>query len=408
MINELFTPAFKNPAGSPIRELFPYLSKPGIISFAGGYPSPALFDVQGLAQAAQAVFSAPSAALQYGPTEGNAPLKDELLRLCADRGIACTPQQLLVTTGSQQAFDLIVRVLVQPGDAVLLETPAYPAAIQALRLAGARILEVPMDSQGLKTAALREQLQRLPAECKPKLLYTVASFSNPRGTLMPTARRHELIELARQHGFVIIEDDPYGELIFTGEKPATIYGLASQGDAEDNPVVYLSSLSKTVAPALRIGWMTAGAEVVRRCTVAKQTVDLCTSPVAQLIAANYLQSGRYPQAVAVAREEYKRRVQAMTQALRSQLGEQLRFDEPAGGMFLWAECAAPVDPKRLFNAAVEVGVLFVPGAAFYPAPLPGMAMRLSFAAPTVDEIHEGVSRLARAFQFSTSTTTVLS
>lgn len=401
MNNDFFVPAFRNPAGSPIRELFPYLSRQGIISFAGGYPSPALLDAQGLAEAAQQAFSNPAAALPYGPTDGIPPLKEELLRLCADRGIRCAPQELLVTTGSQQAFDLLVRVLVQPDDAVLLETPAYPAAIQALRLAGARLLEVPMDSQGLQIAPLRTLLESLPAGGKPKLLYTVPSFSNPRGSLLPTSRRKELVELARSHDFLIIEDDPYGELTFTVEQPQTIYSLAAQDMAANNPVVYLSSLSKTVAPALRIGWMIASAQIVRRCTVAKQTIDLCTSPIAQLIAACYLQSGRYAPTVAAAREEYKRRVQAMTQALRARLGDALRFDDPAGGMFLWAESATAVDARRLFEAAVAEGVLFVPGAAFHPGAAAGVAMRISFAAPSVDEIREGVARLARALLSST-------
>lgn len=408
MIKDLFIPAFANPAGSPIRELFPYLNKPGMISFAGGYPSPALFDAEGLSEAAARAFADPAKALQYGPTEGAAPLRQELLGLSRDRGIACAPEELLVTTGSQQAFDLLVRILVQPGDVVLLETPAYPAAIQALRLAGAVIHEVPMDSQGLQTALLEDRLQRLPHGQKPKLLYTVPTFSNPRGTLLPHARRVELIEVARRHGFLIVEDDPYGELTFTDAIPQPLYALAQGEPGAENPVVYLASLSKTVAPALRIGWMVASADIVRRCAVAKQTVDLCTSPLAQLIATAYLQSGRYPGAVSKARDEYKARVQAMADSLAAALGSRVRFERAQGGMFLWVECAAPVDPQRLFTAAVEEGVLFVPGAAFYPGVPKSISMRLSFAAPNVSEIREGVARLARAFDSSTSNLPALS
>jgi DNA-binding transcriptional MocR family regulator len=407
-IQDLFVPAFANPAGSPIRELFPYLNKPGMISFAGGYPSPTLFDAEGLGQAAAQACADPAKALQYGPTEGGAPLRQELLRLSADRGIACAPEELLVTTGSQQAFDLLVRVLVQPGDLVLLETPAYPAAIQALRLAGAEIHEVPMDAQGLQTSLLEDTLKRLPHGKKPKLLYTVPTFSNPRGTLLPQARRVELIEVARRHGFLVIEDDPYGELTFTDAMPPSLYALAQGGPGAENPVVYLSSLSKTVAPALRIGWMVASADIVRRCVVAKQTVDLCTSPLAQLIATAYLQSGRYPGAVRKARDAYKARVQAMADSLDAALGDRMRFERAQGGMFLWVECTAPVDPQRLFTAAVEEGVLFVPGTAFYPGVPKTNSMRLSFAAPHVDEIREGVARLARAFASSTSIIPALS
>jgi 2-aminoadipate transaminase len=381
VINDLFIPAFANPAGSPIRELFPYLSKPGMISFAGGYPSPALFDAEGLRQASERVFADPAKSLQYGPTEGSASLRPELLRLSRDRGVGCSQDELLVTTGSQQAFDLLVRILVQPGDVVLLEAPAYPAAIQALRLAGAVTHEIPMDSQGLLTDCIEDALKQLPPGTAPKLLYTVPTFSNPRGTLLPLSRRIELIALARRHGFLIIEDDPYGELTFTGATPQSLYSLGSSEGGAENPVAYLSSLSKTVAPALRIGWMVASAEIVRRCTVAKQTVDLCTSPIAQLIACEYLRSGRYPGTVSKARDEYKARAEAMAEELDEKLHASVRFERAQGGMFLWVECTTGVDPARLFTAAVEEGVLFVPGAAFYSETPDGVAMRLSFAAP---------------------------
>lgn len=408
MIHDFFTPAFTNPAGSPIRELFPYLSRPGMISFAGGYPSPTLFDAHGLAQAANKVFQDPAKALQYGPTEGNASLRHELLALSRDRGVACSPDELLVTTGSQQAFDLLVRILVQPGDVVLLEAPAYPAAIQALRLAGAVIHEIPMDSQGLQTGLIEGVLKKLAPRKKPKLLYTVPTFSNPRGTLLPLQRRTELIALARRHGFLIVEDDPYGELTFTGETPPTLHSIAGREDEGDNPVVYLSSLSKTVAPALRIGWMVASAEIVRRCTIAKQTVDLCTSPIAQLIACEYLQSGCYPGTVKKARTEYEARAEAMAEALEGELPDRVSFERAQGGMFLWVECTAAVDAASLFQAAVEQGVLFVPGAAFYSGTPERVSLRLSFAAPNVSEIREGVARLSRAFVSSTSNTPVLS
>jgi DNA-binding transcriptional MocR family regulator len=398
--NNLFVPAFANPAGSPIRELFPYLSKPGIISFAGGYPSTSLFDAQGLQACAARVMSQGAGILQYGATEGVPALKEELLKLSSSRGIVAAAEQLLVTTGSQQAFDLLVRIFVQPGDSVLLETPTYPAAIQALRLAGANVLEVPMDAQGLQTQALAALLDSLPKHAMPKLLYTVPTFSNPRGTLLPDARRMELVSLAQRHGFLIVEDDPYGELAFTDESPAPLYVHGARLGGE-NPVAYLSSLSKTVAPALRVGWMIASPDIVRRGAVAKQTVDLCTSPITQLIAADYLQSGRYPATVRAACAEYRRRADAMAESLNQLLGDALTFQPPAGGMFLWADCATGIDAKALFQAGVDEGVLFVPGAAFHATRHEGDSMRLSFAAPGVEQIREGVARLARAFHKQT-------
>lgn len=224
---------------------------------------------------------------------------------------------------------------------------------------------------------------------------------------MPLHRRIELIALARRHGFLVVEDEPYGELTFTGPTPQSLYALgSSEGDAE-NPVVYLSSLSKTVAPALRVGWTVAAAEIVRRCAVAKQTVDLCTSPIAQLIDCEYLQSGRYPGTVSKARDEYKARANAMAEELDEKLHANARFERAQGGIPLWAECTTGVDPARRFAAAVEEGVLFVPGAAFYAGSPDGVAMRLSFAAPNVGEIREGDARLSRAFASSTSNVPVL-
>ncbi|WP_448676330.1 aminotransferase-like domain-containing protein [Delftia acidovorans] len=406
----LFNPLFAQPEGSPIRELFPYLSRPGMLSLAGGYPSPSLFDAEGLQQAAMAALQQDAAAsLQYGASEGQLALREALAALCATRGIACTPADMIVTTGSQQAFDLLVKVLVEPGDPVLVEVPAYPATLQTLKLAQAQAVAVPTDEQGLDTEALARLLAQWPHARAPKLLYTVPNFSNPGGTLLPAARRTALVALARQHGFVIVEDDPYGELRFTGQREPSIYetGLALCG-AQANPVVYLSSLSKTVAPALRIGWMLADAQLLRRCTIAKQTADLCTSPLAQMIAAHYLRSGRYAPQLAQACAEYAARMDALCSGMQSALGYQIRFVRPAGGMFVWAQLLPPQRlagdsqalARALFTAAVEQGVLYVPGKAFFPADAAdkaGLCMRLSYAAPTVPQITEAVARLGRAW-----------
>jgi len=236
-------------------------------------------------------------------------------------------------------------------------------------------------------------------EPKPKFLYTVPTFSNPSGATLSADRREALVQLAIEHRLVVIEDDPYGEIAFGGERVPTLYETGQRIAGENNPVIYLSSLSKTVAPALRIGWMVASPPVLRRAAVAKQTVDLCTSPLAQLIAANYLRSGRYPAAVAKACDEYGRRMTAMSASIDEALAGRLRCPPSRGGMFLWAEWdEAGADPKQLFDAAVQAGVLFVPGGAFYADAGARRAMRLSYAAPDVPQIHEGVRRLARAFE----------
>ncbi|MBR8655345.1 PLP-dependent aminotransferase family protein [Achromobacter sp. Marseille-Q0513] len=401
MSHSPYAAAFAEPAGSPIRELFPYLSRPGMISFAGGYPSPTLLDGAGIEQAAQRVFAQGAGILQYGATEGAPALREALARLCDARGIEAKPEDILVTTGSQQAFDLLVRVFVEPGDVVYVESPSYPATLQALRLAGARIEQVPVDDQGMRIDVLESLLANAPADALPKLIYTVPTYSNPCGTLLSQERRAQLASLAARHGVIVVEDDPYGELRFSPTAVEPIHALGARLPSA-NPVIYLSSLSKTLAPALRVGWMVAPAEVIRRCAIAKQTTDLCTSPIAQLIAAEYLNAGRYPDTVERARREYGARMQAMVDMLQAELGGRIRANPPEGGMFIWAEAQDDLAPGALFQACVDQGVLFVPGAAFYAANPKAGTMRLSYAAPNVDQIREGVRRLAAAYNSALS------
>ncbi|VTU45858.1 2-aminoadipate transaminase (plasmid) [Variovorax sp. SRS16] len=395
-----FASSYAEPAGSPIRELFRYLGRPGMISLAGGYPSPSLFDVEGLQQASARAMADSMNALQYGATEGDLALRTELQRLSATRAIDCQLANLLVTTGSQQGFDLLVRVLIEPGDVVLVETPTYPATIQALRLAQARIVQVPVDDDGLMVHKLEAALAAMPVSQRPKLLYTVPSFSNPCGTLLSTNRRRKLVELALRYRFLVVEDDPYGELTFGAAAPGTVFMAGHSLAGQRNPVIYLSTLSKTVAPALRIGWMIAPGEVVRRCVIAKQTVDLCTSPVMQAVAAQYLASGRYPAAVARMRSAYGARMRVMVDALHERLVDQVEFVEPAGGMFVWLRTKANLDPTRLFDAATQAGVLFVPGRAFYASDPDHFTLRLSYAASNRAQILEAIARLAKAFSES--------
>ncbi len=400
-----FTPMFAEPQGSPIRELFPYLSRPGMISLAGGYPSASLLDAQGLAMAAQQTMQQGSTHLQYGATEGLPSLRSALAQQAEERGMQARAEDILVTTGSQQGFDLLVRVLISPGDSVLVEVPAYPATLQALRLAQAQMLSIPMDAHGLDTEALAQLLSALPASQRPKLLYTVPNFSNPRGSLLSASRRTQLVQLALQYGFWIVEDDPYGELRFDAADglplamPPSLHAVAQKmlaGSSARNPVIYLSSLSKTVAPALRVGWMLADATVLRRCSIAKQTSDLCTSALAQAIAAAYLAGGRYAATVERARREYQRRMQALTEGLLQLPGQPIRCTVPAGGMFVWAQLDPALDAQRLFDAAVDNGVVYVPGRAFYPDQPDVHTLRMSFAAPEVPDIQAAVQRLARA------------
>ncbi|KWA76031.1 2-aminoadipate aminotransferase [Burkholderia ubonensis] len=390
-----FTTPFQHPAGSPIRELFKYLAEPGMISFAGGYPASDLFDVDGLNAAAARAYAQPTRCLQYGPTDGLAELKHELIALMSRRGVACTPTELVVTTGSQQGLDLLLRVMVAPGDVVLTEQPAYPATLQALRLQQARVVTIPVDGDGLDVDRL-DALLASGAIAQPKLLYTVPTFANPTGATLARERRLKLLRLAVRHRFLIVEDDPYADLRFAGEALPSMLALADEVDGARDWIVHFASLSKIVAPGLRVGWTIAPAEIARRCVIAKQTVDLCSAPWTQAIAAEYLADGALERHLPRITDAYKRKCAAMCDALRDGLGDAIEFHRPEGGMFVWARIGA-VSSAQLLQHAIANKIVFVPGNAFFADNVDDASLRLSYAAPDVDAIREGVARLARAY-----------
>ncbi|MDR3100976.1 MAG: PLP-dependent aminotransferase family protein [Paraburkholderia sp.] len=393
-----FTSPFQQPSGSPIRELFKYLGEPGMISFAGGYPASDLFDVEGLSLAAERASANAVQCLQYGPTDGLATLKREIIGLMARRGAACEAEEVMATTGSQQGLDLLLRVLVEPGDAVLTEEPAYPATLQAFRLQRAKIVAVPADAQGIQVDKLASLLES--GACgKPKLLYTVPTFANPTGATLATERRRALLALAVKHRFVVVEDDPYGDLRFAGAPLRSLLAEAQAIDGARDWVVHFASLSKIVAPGLRVGWMAGPREIVRRCVIAKQTVDLCSSPWTQAVAAEYLAAGALEQHLPKITAAYGVKCAALCAALREQLGEAIEFAQPEGGMFVWARLPG-IDAADLLARAIGQKVMFVPGKAFFAdaAAADKAALRLSFAAPDVEAIKEGARRMKRAYE----------
>ena len=391
-----FTAPFQHPAGSPIRELFKYLGEPGMISFAGGYPASDLFDAEGLQAAAAQAWQDSTRCLQYGPTDGLPELKTQLLALMARRGVTCTPQEMLITTGSQQGLDLLLRVLLEPGDTALTEQPAYPATLQALRLQQAHIVTVPVDSDGIDTGVLEQRLAS-GAIARPKLLYTVPTFANPTGATLTRDRRLALLRLAVRYRFVIVEDDPYGDLRFAGDSVPSMLALASEVQGARDWVVHFSSLSKVVAPGLRVGWAIAPVEIARRCVIAKQTVDLCSTPWTQAIAAHYLAAGSLERHLPRITQAYQRKCEALCEGLRAQFGGEIAFHQPEGGMFVWARIPG-VEIDALLPNAIDSKVIFVPGKAFFANAPDTASLRLSFAAPNVDEIREGVARLKLATQ----------
>lgn len=391
-----FAAPFQSPAGSPIRELFKYLAEPGMISFAGGYPATNLFDAEGLRIAQTRAYETTVQCLQYCPTDGLPSLKSEIIDLMSRRGVECAADQVMVTTGSQQGLDLLLRVLVAPGDLVMTEQPAYPATLQAFRLQQAKTVTIPVDSEGLDVGRLASLLES-GAIARPKLLYTVPTFANPTGATLSLERRRALLKLAVKYRFLIVEDDPYGDLRFSGERLASLMALSAEVDGSRDWVLHFASLSKIVAPGLRIGWTVGPREIVRRCVIAKQTADLCSSPWTQAIAAEYLASGSMERHLPHITAAYRHKCEVLCVALRAELGDAIEFHAPQGGMFVWARVPG-VDAAQLLARSIENKVLFVPGNAFFADNVDAMSLRLSFAAPGPQDIVEGVSRLKRAYE----------
>ncbi|MFP8835689.1 PLP-dependent aminotransferase family protein [Hydrogenophaga sp. XSHU_21] len=393
-----FADRLNNVETSAIRELFKLLGKPGIISFAGGFPDSALFDVDGIREAVNAALTEePGATLQYGATEGHQPLREQIAGFMASKGARrVDASDLIVTTGSQQALDLLGKTLVSPGDKVIVEGPTFLATIQCFRLYGADLVTVPVDGQGART----DELERLIAQHKPKFVYLIPTFGNPSGALMSLERRKAVLQMAVKHGTLIVEDDPYGDLYFGDAPPPSLLALADEVPGARDLIVHCGSLSKVLSPGLRVGWMVAPAELLAKATMCKQFSDAHTSTFAQATAAHYLKAGRMPATLDRVRHVYAERSAAMTSALRRELGEAIEFVDPQGGLFVWARLTGAGgkvdDGAVLAKRAIEQGVAFVPGAPFFASQPVHATIRLSFATAPIDRIEEGIARLGRS------------
>ncbi|MEI6618681.1 MAG: PLP-dependent aminotransferase family protein [Betaproteobacteria bacterium] len=394
----VFADRLNNVETSAIRELFKLLGKPGIISFAGGFPDSALFDVDGIRAATLAALDQDAgAALQYGATEGYGPLREELASFMASKGVReLAAEQLIVTTGSQQALDLLGKVLINPGDKVIVEGPTFLATINCFRLYGADLVSAPVDGQGVDT----EALERLIVEHRPKFVYLIPTFGNPSGGLLDLARRTAVLQMAVKYQTLIVEDDPYGDLYFGEAPPPSLLALSSEVPGSRDLLVHCGSLSKVLSPGLRVGWMAGPPELLARATMCKQFSDAHTSTYAQATAAHYLRAGRLPATLAKVRAVYAERAQAMALALRQDVGDALDFVPPQGGLFVWARLTGaggkPTHAAEFAQRAIAKGVAFVPGMPFYCAHGDPATLRLSFATAGPDKIREGVARLAQA------------
>ena len=383
---------------SAIRELFKLLGKPGIISFAGGFPDSAMFDVAGIQQAVnEALKEEPGGALQYGATEGYQPLREQLAGFMQSKGVqGLAPDQLIVTTGSQQALDLLGKTLLEPGSKAIVEGPTFLATIQCFRLYGAELVSAPIDGEGVQV----DRLEQLIIQHKPRLVYLIPTFGNPSGAMLSLERRKRVLELAVRHQTLIVEDDPYGDLYFDAPPPPSLLALSAQVPGSRDWLVHCGSLSKVLSPGLRVGWMVAPPALLAKAVMCKQFSDAHTSTFAQATAARYLAAGLMPATLAKVRATYGRRAQVMGDALRQELGGAVQFVQPQGGLFVWARLTGAggklQDAGQLAQRAIGQGVAFVPGAPFYCANPDRSTFRLSFATAGEDLIREGVARLGRS------------
>jgi 2-aminoadipate transaminase len=392
-----FADRLNNVETSAIRELFKLLGKPGIISFAGGFPDPALFDVAGIRESTDAVLrNNPGPVLQYGATEGYQPLREGISTHMASKGATVAPDGLIVTTGSQQALDLIGKTMISPGDTVIVEAPTFLATIQCFRLYGAKLIGAPIDADGVDV----DRLEQLIAEHKPKLVYLIPTFGNPSGATLSLERRKRILEIAVRTQTLVVEDDPYGELYFDQPPPPSLLALSDSVPGSREWLAHCGSFSKVLSPGLRVGWLVAPPELLARATMCKQFSDAHTSNLTQATAAHYLTLNRLPTALAAVRVTYAERARVMAHNLRAVLGDAIDFVPPQGGMFFWAHLTGAqgreADASAFAKRAIAQLVAFVPGAPFYAHDPDASTLRLSFATANVASIEEGIARLGRA------------
>ncbi|BCS33400.1 aminotransferase [Luteitalea sp. TBR-22] len=386
--------------GSAIRQMgILAAGRPDLISFAPGYPDPTTFAWAAYRDIADDLLRAEDGeTLQYGPTRGFTPLIEALVPRLRARGITCTADEILLTTGSQQAVDLVTRLFVDPGDAVLVELPTFTGAIAAFRSAGAHLAGVRQDEEGLDLDHLDAVLaEQRAAGRRVKFLYVIPNFQNPTGGLLSLSRRAALLAWSQRTGVPIVEDDPYGDLWFPDvTRPEDTRPM--KADDEHGQVIYLQSTSKTLAPTFRTAWIVAPAAVIERLDVAKQSADLCSSSLDQRIVLEAITRGVLDRQLPRLRQAYAEKRDAMSRALATHVGDLASWRPPRGGFFLWVQLPEGVDARALLPSAIEAQVIYVAGAPFFVDGTGANAMRLAFSAATASRIEEGIARLARVIR----------
>lgn len=384
---------------SPIRQMGTVAAQnPDIISFAPGYPAPEAFAWDDYREIATSLLTGrQGGVLQYGPTRGHKPLLEYLVSLVGARGIRTSTDDIIVTTGSQQGLDVIARLLLDPGDVALVELPSYAGAITAFRNVRADLVGVRQDRAGVDLDHLDSLTDRLAREGRrPKFLYVVPNFQNPTGQLMSLARRAALLEWAERRDMLLVEDDPYGALYFEGAAtPAETRPI--KADDANGRVLYLSSFSKTLAPAFRVAWVVAPPALASRIETAKQALDLCTGSFDQHMVYEACRRGVLDRHVPVLRAHYQHKCGVMERALRDRLQGQAHWMPPRGGFFLWVELPEHIDAGRMLERCLRRGVIYVAGRAFFVDGSGAHTVRLAFSAASADRIVEGINRMGEAF-----------
>lgn len=396
-----FSQRAKHTQSSAIRELLKYTQRPEVISFAGGLPGPDVFPAERFREACQKVLGQnASTALQYSASEGHLPLREMIAERMARYGIKARIENVLITSGSQQALDLIGKLLINSGDRVLVEAPTYLGALQAFSVYDAEYVAVSCDQDGLCTNHLERSLRM-----GPEFMYVLPNFQNPGGTTLSESRRRELVLLADRYGIPIVEDDPYGQLRYEGEHLPSLLVIDRENLRRDTGysignVIYLSTFSKTLAPGLRLGWIVAPPEVIAKLVQLKQGADLHTSTLVQMVAYEVAKDGFLDEHVKHIRRTYREKRDVMLGALKEFFPPDVTWTHPQGGLFLWVTLPEAMDSQVLLETALKANVAFVPGNCFYASqgPEPLRHMRLNFSYGTPEQIREGVRRLACAIE----------
>ena len=389
----LFARRTQQMRSSAMRDLMAITARPEVISLAGGLPDTSTFPPETFAALTDRIARRSCAsALQYGPTEGFMETKERIVEVMAAEGMRADPDDMVVTTGGQQVIDLVTKILVDPGDVVICEAPTYPGAVPTFSSYEADVIQIEMDSDGMRVDLLEETLERLDQEHRrPKFIYTVPTFQNPAGVTLSAPRRQRLVEIARERELLVLEDNPYGLLRYEGEPLPPLYALDG-----GEYVIYLGTFSKILSPGLRLGWVTAPGPVLSKIKLGKQAADLCTSSLAQQFVDAYFEEGRWRHYVQDLCTIYRQRRDAMLDALAEFFPREAEWTQPSGGLFIWATLPEFIDTGDLLAKALrEERVAFVPGSAAYVDGRGGSSMRLNFSGADVDGIVEGVRRIGK-------------